>query len=120
MDTKKGKWVIAVIALLVILCILAGLVFFLVLEHRANEILLKKLAMTKPGINIAELRNELGHQMHEFSQLDKVLSWGSIKDEQFCKGKKLYWFYASTPPCRVIEIYTDVNDIIIFSTWHGL
>ena len=108
------------VALLVIVSILAGLVFLLVLERRANEVLLKKLAMAKPGINIAEIRDELGLQMREFSQFDKVLSCGDIKNEQFCKGKKLYWFYASTPPCRAIEIYTDMNDIIVFSTWHGL
>jgi hypothetical protein len=117
---KKGKWVIAIIALLIILCILAGFVFFLVLEHRAQEILLKKLAMTKPGINIAEIRDELGPQMHELSELNKILDFGSIKDEHFCEGKKLYWFYASSPPCRAIEIYTDANDVIVFSTWHGL
>ncbi|MHC4639035.1 MAG: hypothetical protein ACYTBP_05215 [Planctomycetota bacterium] len=117
---KKEKWIITTIALLIIVCILAGFVFFLLLEHRANKILLKKLAMTTPGIYLTEIRDELGPQMHEFSQLDKVLSWGSIKDKQFCKGKKLYWFYASTPPCRAIQIYTDVNDVIVFSTWHGL
>ena len=120
MDMKKGKFAIALIVLLLIVCILAGFVFLLILERRANKILLEKLAVAKPGVNISKIRDELGHQMHEFSELNEVLGWGSIKDEEFCKGKKLYWFYGSSPPCRAIEIYTDVNDVIVFSTWHGL
>lgn len=29
-------------------------------------------------------------------------------------------FYASAPPCWAIEVYTDVNDLIVYATWQQL
>lgn len=93
---------------------------FSVMERYATNLLLDKLALAKPGVHISEISQKLGTQMREHSKLDEVIDWGSVKDESFCKDKKLYWFYASTPPCRVLEVYTDANDYIVYVTWSGL
>ncbi len=45
---------------------------------------------------------------------------GPIKSRAFCHGKKLSMFYAFTPPCRGLAVYTDPNNLILFVTWQGL
>ena len=40
------------------------------------------------------------------------LHYGTVQDPKFCEKKKLFWFYVSTPPCRVIEVYTNKDDLI--------
>lgn len=118
--TKTIKYAILITFSAITVCAFAGILFYLILFNNAKGVLLNKLALIKPGISITEIKNELGDPMYEIGQFDKILSLGSIKNKQFCKEKKLYWFYASTPPCGVIEIYTDMNDFVIFSTWKGL
>ena len=89
-------------------------------ELRSSNELLFKLALAKPGTHISEISEQLGTPMREFSDIEDILKWGSIKDESFCNGKKWFMFYATTPPCRAIEVYTDTNDIIVYATWKQL
>lgn len=90
------------------------------LESCSSNELLRKLVLAKPGIHISEIREQVGPLMGEFTGIEDILEWGSIKDESFCKGKKLFRFYATTPPCRAIEVYTDTNDVIVYATWRQL
>ncbi len=96
------------------------MVLWLSMEHSATKKLLSKLELAIPGQKLSRISEKLGQQMHKFEKLDEVIGWGKVKDRKFCEGKILYWFYASTPPCRALEIYTDSNDIIVFSTVRGL
>ena len=119
-NTRLGvkNIIIAILAaVLLVTVVVAGLCM---LELRANNQLLHKLSLIKPGVNLADVKMQLGTQMRELKGIEEIIEWGSIKDRTFCKGKKLFWFYASTPPCRVLEVYTDTNDIVVFTTWHGL
>ena len=90
------------------------------IELRSSNELLCKLALAKPGIHVSEISEQLGTPMRELNDVKDILEWGSIKDESFCKGKKLSLFYATSPPCRAIEVYTDTNDIIVYATWRQL
>ena len=90
------------------------------LERRSREELLQKLALVRPGVHILEIGGQLGQPMREWSNADDVLAWGRMKDESFCAGKRLSRFYASTPPCRVVDVYTDVNGTVVYATWTGL
>lgn len=108
-----------IILLSIIFISTATTVVFAIENYAANR-LLDRLALAKPGVRLSEISQKLGTQMREHNKLDEVVSWGSIKDESFCKDKKLYWFYASTPPCRALEVYTDMNDRIVYVTWSGL
>ena len=91
---------------------------FVLLEVRASEKLLGEISIIKLGRSIVEVKERLGPPM-EFDKLRDVLAWGQIKDEGFCEGKKLYRFYISTPPCRALQVYTDINDVV-YVTWKGL
>jgi hypothetical protein len=120
MAKKESVLVTVVVVLAVSMVLLAGFAFFSYLERGASNRLLDKLALATPGTKLADIKDKLGSPMQDFNQLDKILEWGSVKNERFCKDKKLYFFYAATPPCRAIDIYTDANDIIVYATWHGL
>jgi hypothetical protein len=100
--------------------LLVAVVIFQYLGWHASNEMLDKMALLRPGQKLAEVKSRLGGQMRMEDKLEIVIEFGSIKDAQFCRGKRLYWFYASTPPCRAIEVYTDANDAIIFATWQGL
>lgn len=108
------------VILVVLLLTATSVAVFSTLELYAANQLLKKLTLAKPGVHISEIRQELGRDMREESEPEQVILWGSVKNESFCKDKKLYWFYVSSPPCRVLEIYTDMNDSIMYVTWSGL
>ncbi len=90
------------------------------IELRSSNELLCKLALAKPGIHISEISEQLGTPMGELNDIEDILERGSIKDASFCKGKKWFMFYATTPPCRAIEVYTDTNGIIVYATWKQL
>jgi len=90
------------------------------LERRSREELLQKLVLAKPGVRLSEVRGQLGQPMGEWTKPDDVLAWGRVKEKAFCKDKKLFRFYVSTPPCRAVDVYTDANDIIVYATWTGL
>ena len=93
---------------------------WLMLERCSSNKLLQKLSLAKPGAHLSEIREQIGRPMGEFTNIEDILEWGSIKDESFCRGKKLFRFYATTPPCREIEVYTDANDVIVYATWRHL
>ena len=111
--------VVAIIATMFALALI-GLTVMLHMELRASNVLLAKCALLRPGMNLCTVTNQLGHMMYERTTVEDVVEFGSIKDESFCRGKKLFWFYASTPPCRVVEVYTDTNNIVVYVTWQGL
>ena len=58
--------------------------------------------------------------MYEIKESERILSMGTLKDPDFCKDKIFYWFYVSTPPCRVVEVYTNQAGKVAFVTWQGL
>ncbi len=117
---KKSTIIISAVVLVLYACLVTAVAGWLMLERSASNRLLRKLALAKPGIHISELREQIGRPMGEFSDIKDILERGRIKDESFCKGKKWFMFYATTPPCRAIEVYTDTNDIIVYATWKQL
>jgi len=90
---------------------------FWLIELRASNRLLQKLALARPGVRLSQISGLLGPLTREFSNPKEILEWGNVKDESFCKGKKLFRFYAVTPPCRSIDVYADANDVIVYATW---
>jgi hypothetical protein len=94
--------------------------FLMLLERNASNRLLDMLALARPGIKLTDIKGHLGSPMHENYKLEDMIEFGPIKDKQFCIGKKLYSFYAVTPNCRAIYVYTDANGMIIHATWHDL
>jgi hypothetical protein len=114
-----GPKPVAIIAAIFALASL-GVAIISQIELRASNVLLSKSALLRPGMNLCAMTNQLGPVMYERTSADDVLNFGSVKDENFCRGKKLFWFYVSTPPCRVLEVYTDTNNIVIYVTWQGL
>jgi hypothetical protein len=104
----------------VTVCLLLGYSLLITLESRASIKTLRSIQNIKPGQDISEIRHALGKEMNEYKEKDEIMSFGSVKDPQFCEGKNLYWFYVSTPPCRVVEVYTNQNGKVEFVTWQGL
>jgi hypothetical protein len=94
--------------------------FSVFLKCNASKRLLDKLSLARPGIKLADVKDKLGSPMRACQILEDVIDWGPVKDEQFCKDKYMYSFYAVTPNCRAIDVYTDANGIIIYATWHDL
>ncbi len=94
--------------------------FFILLERNASNRLLNMLSLARPGIKLTDIKEQLGLPKGEKYELEDVIEYGPIKDKQFCRGKNLYSFYAVTPTCRAIDVYTDANGVIIHTTWHGL
>ena len=116
----KYKLSVVTIVLGLLLCLVSAAAAFWLIELRASNRLLEKLALAKPGLHISQIAGQLGPQMREFSDLKEVLEWGTVKDESFCRDKKWFRFYAATPPCRTVEVYTDANDVIVYATWGQL
>jgi len=114
---NEHKLITAVVVLGVLLCLVSAAAGFWLLELRASNRLLDKLALAKPGIRVSQIAERLGLPMREFSNVKDLVEWGNVKDESFCTGKKLFRFYAVTPPCRSIDVYTDANDVIVYATW---
>lgn len=110
---------IAICATLIMIAfVLAGLFF---LGQRASNNLLYQIALLQPDMNLDEVKNKLGEQMYEIRDANEIIALGSIKDSAFCRNKKLFLFNAlSISSCRVLEVYTDPNNIIVYVTWHGL
>jgi hypothetical protein len=119
-NTRLGVKNIIIAILAVVLLVTVTVAGFCVLQLRASNQLLHKLSLIKPGVNLADVKMQLGPQMRELKGIEEIIEWGNIKDRTFCREKKLFLFYASTPPCRALEVYTDTNDVVVFATWHGL
>ncbi len=118
MNQHKSITVAVVLGLL--LCLVSAVAGFWLLELRASNQLLQKLALAKPGVRLSQISGQLGSPMREFSDVKELLEWGTVKDESFCSGKKLFRFYGVTPPCRSVDVYTDANDVIVYATWGQL
>lgn len=112
---KIGFIVSLVINLLLIVFSIA-----MFLEKNASNKLLDMLALAQPDMKLTSIKEQFNAPLRVENDLEKVIEWGSIKNKEFCKGKKLHSFYAVTPTCRAIDVYTDANDMIIFATWHQL
>jgi len=109
----KNKIIIILAGITIILCMVLTLAFF---QLHASYKLLNQLRVVKPGVHIDTIKGQLGKQMYENVPDLKA----SIKDPVFLQDKKCLWFYSGTPPCRVVEVYTDTNNIVLFVTWQGL
>ena len=121
MPIAKRKWTIVFcVTQPIVVAIVVVILGFLWLERSSSNELLDKLALAKPGVNLPEISDRLGPQMRECTSVAELLTWGSMQDEAFCREKKLYWFHATSPPCRAIEVYTDANDVIVYATWRQL
>lgn len=116
MIMKNTVIAIAVIVALIALAIAA----LSILELQASNTLLRKIRLVKPGIYLPSVTNELGRMMYEIRDTDHMINLGSVKDRTFCGDKKLFWFGASGPPCRALEVYTDTNDVVVYVTWQKL
>jgi hypothetical protein len=110
-----------ILAILAIFALgLLGLVVVSSMELRASNTLLTKCALLRPGMDLNTVTNKLGPLMYEKTAIGDIMDFGSVKDESFCRDKKLFVFYASTPPCRALEVYTDTNNLVAYVTWQGL
>ncbi|OHB58403.1 MAG: hypothetical protein A2173_08810 [Planctomycetes bacterium RBG_13_44_8b] len=112
---------IVIVILLVAWIMSSGLGLLFYLERSASNKLLDKLALIKPGTKLSDVKDKLGGlTIRELEKFDEVLAWSHrIKDEQFCKGKKLYIFSdVVTPTCRGMDVYMDSNDVIVYATWY--
>ena len=102
------------------IAVMLGMVLALTfIELRASDKLLHRLKILKPGMNLDLVKDQLGPLMHEKPAFE-IEHWSSIKDPSYLQDKKLFWFYAATPPCRVIEVVTDTNNVVLFVTWQNL
>ena len=89
-------------------------------ERRSQEGLLEKLAIAKPTARLPEVAQPTGATNGRMDQTRRCPPLGRVKEKAFCKDKKLFRFYATTPPCRTVDVYTDANDVIVYATWTGL
>lgn len=110
----------AIVVLVLYGCLATLAAGWLNLERRSREELLQTLALAKPGVHVSEIRGRIGQPMGEWSNTNDMLAWGTVKEKSFCDGKRLVRFYVSTPPCRALDVYTDVNGVIVCATWAGL
>ena len=117
---QKMKNNVIIAAVVIGVLVILAIAFFSIMELRASNELLRKIALLQPGTSLASVTNQLGSIMREEKDLDRIISFGIIKDRTYCQDKKLFWFYASTPPCRALQVYTDTNNVIVYVTWHGL
>lgn len=117
---KKHLATVVIIVLAVYACFATLAAGLFRLENRSREELLEKLALAKPGVPISAISKQLGPPMGEYSNTDEVLAWGTVKDRSFCQNKRLLRFYASTPPCRALDVYTDATGVVVYATWTGL
>ena len=90
------------------------------LQVRTSNTLLRKIEMLQPGTQLSSVTNQLGQIMYEITDVDYMVSLGNIKDKSFCRDKKLYMFYAARLPCRALDVYTDTNNVVVYTTWHAL
>jgi len=117
---KKRIAIGMIVALALYACFATLAAMWLNLKCRSHEDLLDRLALVKPGIPIAQISSQLGEPMGEYTKEDDVFAWGTVKDKSFCRGKRLLRFHVSTAPCRTMDVYTDANGVIVYTTWAEL
>jgi hypothetical protein len=108
------------IALLGLLVVTIGYATYATLQNRAAHRILKAIHNVEPGADIASVRARFGKEMYEIQDESWMERNAAITNSEFRKGKKLYWFNISSPPYRVIEVYTDQEDRVVYVTWQGL
>lgn len=86
-------------------------------EARGSSLLLRKIALVKPGVKLDSLRPQLGRQVRVFEKKEELLLYGSVKNESFCEGKKLFVFLVVIMPYRTLDIYTDKGNNVVYVTW---
>lgn len=91
-----------------------------IIQLRASNSLLHAITLLRPGTKLSPNANNFGTKLYEFDDVDYMIFRGSIKDRSFCAHKKLFWFSVSAPPARVLEVYTDTNNVVVFVTWQYL
>jgi hypothetical protein len=116
----KNVTIIIIVVLSIISVLSLGVAMLFGIELHASNTLLNSWATVQLGSNISYVKSNLGKPMREMTTMEDIAGFASIKDPNFLQNKKLFWFYVSTPPCRVLEVYTDVNDVVVYSTWQGL
>jgi len=115
----KNKSIITSVLLLCILCVLSVVLVFSLLEGFASRRLLKIIARAQPGLHISKIKDEFGKPFRQTELTKYNVFYGNITNTAFCKNKILYNYYI-TPQCRVANIYTDTNGIIVFVSWKSL
>jgi len=116
----KKSTITAVIIVIMLVIFLVALLTLKTQELRASNTLLRKIKVLQSGTYLPSVTNKLGYLMYEIADAEYMTIQGSIKDPAFCQNKKLFWFAASTPPCRALEVYTDTNNVVVYVTWQGL
>ena len=97
--------------------IAASISVYELLALRATNVLLRQIAEVKPGVSVDSIRNKLDSEMLACTDVESIIHNGTIKDDNFCKDKKLFLFYSSMPPTRALEVYTDTNNVVVFVSW---
>ena len=117
MRMRINKLNAVALALIGIVVVVASFAFC---QLCASNLLLQKIKLVPPGVQLQSVTNQLGLMLYEFTDLDVIIQRGSIKDRRFCQDKKLFWFATPLPPSRALEVYTDTNDVVVYVTWQGL
>lgn len=117
---KTVSLVVGVTIAAVVFALVLGYAALLTLQQYATNKVLTSIQEITPGQDISVIRQRLGKEMYEIKESERMLSMGTLKDPDFCKDKIFYWFYVSTPPCRVVEVYTNQAGKVAFVTWQGL
>jgi len=105
---------------LIVAMVLGVALLLTIWSLRASNRLLYTMKIPQPGTNLELVKDQLGVQLVETSEVQVMKNWGSIQDDSFLQDKKWFKFGVSTPPCRGIEVYTDTNNVIVFVTWQHL
>jgi hypothetical protein len=119
-EMKSAPRIFGITTAAIILSVVLGFAALVAVQGHASNKVLTAIQTITPGQDISVIRQRLGKEMHEIKDTGRMLSIGTLKDPDFCKDKTLYWFYISTPPCRVVEVYTDQAGKVAFVTWQGL
>jgi predicted PurR-regulated permease PerM len=82
-NNMNRKISVLIVILVVMLFIATSVAILSTLERYAANQLLNKLSLAKLGVHISEIKQELGRQMREESELEQVILWGSVKDNSF-------------------------------------
>jgi hypothetical protein len=106
--------------LVTLTALLALVSLYCLFAYRADDELLNKISIVKPGAKLEAIRSQLGHQMYALTSVNEVLHGGPVQDAAFCEGKKLYIFDGGAPPATALDVYTDEQDVVVFVTWHSL
>ena len=106
-------WIGAVVLLLIVAA-------YLDVALRSSNELLRKIKLVQPGMNLEQVKGQLGHQIYGLSRVDEITHYGPIKDEAFCERKKLFIFAGGELSSTALDVYTDEKETIVYVDWHPL